>query len=273
MSHRALTLPPGEAFRLADVDPRDTGGLEHKKKAKELLKRNRDRLECLQERLYAERGRALLVVLQGMDTGGKDGVIRHVMSAFSPQGVVVTSFKVPTEEELAHDFLWRIHRAAPRTGMIGIFNRSHYEDVVVVRVRELVPEPVWAARYQAINEFERLLAENRVTVVKLFLHISPDEQAERLEARRADPEKRWKFSPGDLAERARWPAYMAAWDDALTRCNTAHAPWYVVPADHKWYRNLVASEVLLDVLERLGPTFPAPPDDIESCEIPPIIWP
>jgi len=273
MSHGATTRKPGEPFRLAEIDPRDTGGFPDKAAAHEILKGNQERLQDLQQRLYAEGRRALLIVLQGMDASGKDGVIRHVMGAFNPQGVCVTSFKVPTPEELAHDFLWRVHRAVPGRGLVGIFNRSHYEDVVVVRVKELVPREVWAKRYEAINDFERLLADNGVTLVKLFLHLSPGEQAEQLADRQREPEKQWKFSPGDLKERSRWPQYMAAWDDALTRCNTAWAPWYVVPADRKWHRLLVASRVVLEALERLDPRYPEPPPDIGSHQIPEVRWP
>jgi PPK2 family polyphosphate:nucleotide phosphotransferase len=273
MSHGAVTRKPGEAFRLAEIDPKDTGRFRSKEDARELLEQHQRRLQDLQQRLYAQGRHALLIVLQGMDTSGKDGVIRHAMGAFDPQGVQVTSFKVPTPEELAHDFLWRVHKAVPGRGMVGIFNRSHYEDVVVVRVKELVPKEVWGKRYDAINEFERLLCSNGVTLVKLFLHISPEEQGEKLAERQRDPEKQWKFSPGDLAERARWPQYMAAWDDALSRCNTAWAPWHVIPSDHKWYRNLAASQVVLSALEGLDLAYPDPPPDIGSHQIPAVRWP
>jgi PPK2 family polyphosphate:nucleotide phosphotransferase len=263
-----FTRPPGKPFRLAEVDPREKGGFEDKDEAKEHLERHLERLNHLQQRLYAGGEHALLIVLQGMDTGGKDGTIRHVMGAFDPQGVRVTSFKAPTEEELDHDFLWRVHRATPRRGMVGIFNRSHYEDVLVVRVKSLVPEEVWRPRYEQIVHFEELLAAGGVTVVKLFLHISPGEQAERLRERQRDPEKQWKFRPGDLEDRKLWGQYMAVYEEALTRCNTRGAPWYVVPADHKWYRNLVVSEILIATLEALDLQLPEPAEDVTSYEIP-----
>ncbi len=263
-----LTLPPGQRFNLKDFDPAYTGSYHNKKSAKAQTEQNLDRLRQLQEMLYAQGKHALLIVLQAMDAGGKDGTIEHVMGAFNPQGVIVTPFKVPTEEELAHDFLWRVHRHTPRRGMISIFNRSHYEDVLIVRVKELVPEEVWRERYAHINNFERLLADSGVTIVKLFLHIGKEEQAERLRQRQQTPDKQWKFSPGDLEERRRWDAYMAAFEDALTACHTAYAPWYVIPANHKWYRNLAVSQVLVDTLEKLDLRYPDPVPDIESYVIP-----
>ena len=267
-----VTLPPGTRFDLKAIDPGATGPFSHKDEAREVTERNLARLAELQERLYASASHALLVVLQAMDTGGKDGTIEHVLGAFSPQGVQVTPFKVPTEEELAHDFLWRVHRAVPRRGMVGIFNRSHYEDVVVVRVKGLVGETTWKARWEHINAFEKLLVEEGVVVVKFFLHISPQEQAERLRARQQDPTKRWKFNPGDLEDRARWGDYLAAWEDALSRCNTPWAPWFVVPADHKWFRNVAVSQALLTVLEGLDLRYPAGVPGAESLPIPPVRW-
>lgn len=262
------TRKPGEPFRLREIDPARTGPYRDKDAAKERLEENLERLNRLQRRLYAQGEHALLIAIQGMDTAGKDGAIRHVMGAFDPQGVEVTSFKVPTEEERAHDFLWRIHRRVPRRSKVGIFNRSHYEDVVAVRVRKLAPEAVWRPRHERINEFEALLAENGVTLVKLFLHISPAEQAERLRSRQRDPEKQWKFRPGDLEDRKLWGAFQAAYEEALTRCNTSHSPWYVVPSDRKWFRNLVVSEILIAALDRLDLAFPDPPEGVESYEIP-----
>lgn len=264
--------PPGKPFHLREIEPRQSGPFRDKHDAAEILGANLEHLSRLQRRLYAQGEHGLLIVLQGMDTAGKDGTIRHVMGAFSPQGVEVTPFKVPTEEELAHDFLWRIHRAVPRRRMVGIFNRSHYEDVVAVRVRKLAPEAVWRPRYDRINELEGLLAESGVTVVKLFLHISPEEQAERFRERQQDPEKQWKFRPGDLEDRALWGQFLAAYEEALTRCNTARAPWYVVPADRKWYRNLVVSEILLTVLEGLELPLPEPVPGVEDYEIPDVDW-
>jgi len=263
-----LHLKPGTSVHLADFDPSYTGDYEHKKAAKDRLDHNRDRLRALQEVLYAEHKHALLIVLQAMDAGGKDGTIRHVMHGVNPQGVTVTSFKVPTAEELDHDFLWRIHQHAPRKGMIGIFNRSHYEDVLVVRVNELVPRAVWEGRYDHINAFERLLADSGVTILKFFLHISKDEQKERFQARLDDPTKHWKFSMGDLPVREQWNDYMTAYEDALTHCNTAWAPWYIVPANKKWYRNLVISSVLVETLERLDLRYPDPEPGLESVVIP-----
>ncbi len=263
-----LTLPPGERFQLGHFDPNNTGPYTSKTEAKEQIAHNLQRLNTLQEMLYAQGKHALLIVLQAMDAGGKDSTIKHVMGAFNPQGVQVVPFKVPTEEELAHDFLWRVHKAVPRRGMIGIFNRSHYEDVLVVRVKGLVPKEVWQGRYAHINHFERLLADSGVTIVKFFLHISKEEQKERLLARQQRPDKQWKFAPGDLEERKRWDAYMAAFEDALTRCNTPYAPWYVIPANRKWYRNLAVSQVLIETLEKLDLRYPDPPPDIERYVIP-----
>jgi PPK2 family polyphosphate:nucleotide phosphotransferase len=268
-------LPPGERFHLDRFDPRDLANFELDKddlkdEAKDWVKKDQDRLNDLQQCLYAQGRHGLLVVLQGMDTGGKDGTIRHVMGAFDPQGVVVTPFKVPTEEERDHDFLWRVHKAVPRRGMVGIFNRSHYEDVLVVRVKGLAPEEVWKRRYEHINHFEKLISDEGVTIVKLFLHITPEEQAERLAERQQRPDKQWKFNPGDLEDRKLWYDFRHAYEDALTLCNTPWAPWHVIPADRKWFRNLVVSELLMEVLEGLGMEYPKPVDDIGSYSIDPI---
>ena len=226
-----------------------------------------DRLLDLQERLYAESERSLLVVLQAMDAGGKDGTIEHVFKGMNPQGVPVSSFKVPTEEELAHDFLWRIHAKAPRQGEIGVFNRSHYEEVLVVRVHELVPDDVWRGRYEQIRAFERLLVDSGTTIVKLYLHISKDEQAKRLQARLDDPDKHWKFRLGDLDERKRWDDYMAAFEDAIAETSTEEAPWYVVPANHKWYRNWAVLRILTETLEGMDPKFPPPTEDLSGVVV------
>jgi len=268
-----FTLPHGQSFDLKNFDTRSKGTFDDKDEGRDVLERHQSRLQELQQRLYADGSQALLIVLQGMDTGGKDGAIRHVMGAFDPQGVLVTSFKVPSAEELAHDYLWRIHKAVPGKGMVGIFNRSHYEDVGVVRVKNLVPETVWRKRYEQINAFEQTLAENGTTIVKFFLHISPEEQAERLRERQVRPDKQWKFNPGDLADRKLWPAYMEAYSEALSRTHTPRAPWYVVPADRKWFRNVVISEVLLAVMEGMDLSYPAPDPEVASYEIPPITWP
>jgi PPK2 family polyphosphate:nucleotide phosphotransferase len=246
-------VEPGSKVKLAKWDPDDTGSWKKGDKAEAQQAKDVERLAELQERLYAEDQRAVLVVLQAMDTGGKDGTIRHVFSGLDPTGCRVTNFKKPSEEELDHDFLWRMHRGVPRYGEIGIFNRSHYEDVLVVRVNELVPEKVWKKRYDRINAWEKDLADAGVTVVKFFLHISKDEQKERLQARLDDPAKRWKFAREDLAARAQWDDYQRAYEDVLTRCSTEHAPWHIVPANKKWYRNLVVARTLVEILEDMAP--------------------
>ena len=265
--HERHLIPPGKRFRLRDVDPADTGDYKDKKGAKKQLEADRAELIRLQELLYAEGKHALLIVIQAMDTGGKDGLIRHVMRGVNPQGCIVSSFKVPTPEELAHDYLWRIHKVVPPRRMIGIFNRSHYEDVLVVRVHNLVPKEVWQQRYEQINQFEKHLTENGVTILKFFLHISKEEQKRRLQARLDDPTKHWKFSVGDLKERARWDEYMAAHEDAVNLTGTPWAPWYVVPADHKWYRNLVISQILVECLQGLKMAYPKPSFDPTSIVI------
>jgi len=260
-------VPPDTAVTLGDHDTRFTAGIQGKKEAGKRLDKNIERLAELQYLLWAENRRALLVVLQAMDAGGKDGTIRHVMSGVNPQGVKVTGFKVPTEEEADHDFLWRIHKAVPRKGEIGIFNRSHYEEVLVVRVHELVPRAVWSQRYDQINAFEAHLAANGVVILKFFLHISKDEQRERLQARIDDPTKHWKVNPDDLAERRLWGDYMAAFEDALSRCSTAAAPWFIIPADRKWFRNLAVSEIIVETLEALDMHFPPPTCDVSKLVV------
>jgi len=238
-----------------------------KKAGKRLLKYLNDRLEALQELFYAEDKHKLLIVLQGLDTAGKDGTIRHVFEGVNPQGVKVANFKVPTKQELAHDYLWRVHKQTPGTGEIVIFNRSHYEDVLVVRVHELVPPEVWSRRYHHINEFERLLADEGTTILKFYLHIDLDEQKERLQDRLDEPDKHWKFNPGDLEERKLWPQYTAAYEDVLSKTSTDWAPWYIVPANRKWYRNLVISTVIIQTLERLDMRFPEPDFDPAHIQI------
>ncbi len=264
MNNNEYVVRPGQPFLLAERDPGDTGRYENARKAKKAVDENLVRLNELQEKLYAQGKRALLIVLQGMDTGGKDGAIRHVMGAFNPQGVQVASFKVPSEEELAHDYLWRVHKVTPRRGMVAIFNRSHYEDVLVVRVKHLVPEEVWRKRFDHINDFERLLTDNGVTIVKFFMHISKNEQAKRLRERQTDPTKQWKFNPGDLEDRKLWSEFQEAYEDALSRCSTTHAPWFVVPSNRKWYRNLVVSQILVDTMENMGLAYPPPIADIDQ---------
>ncbi|WP_267426683.1 polyphosphate kinase 2 family protein [Methylobacterium sp. GC_Met_2] len=262
-----ITVQPGAPFNLQAVDPRADGGLD-KDWAKDALADERARIDALQERLYAERARSLLLVFQAIDTGGKDGTIRSVLKGVNPQGCAVTPFKVPSSDERDHDFLWRYHARTPARGMIGVFNRSHYEDVLVVRVKGLVPDAVWQSRYGRINDFERLLTESGTTILKFFLHISKAEQKKRLEARIADPEKHWKFDPADLVERQSWDAYQQAFADALTRCSTPDAPWLVVPADHKWFRNYVIARTVADTLEAMDPRFPEAPTGIAKLTVP-----
>jgi PPK2 family polyphosphate:nucleotide phosphotransferase len=246
---------------LDQVDPAATFG--HDKDASApLLKAGLDRLTDLQDRLWAERKHAVLVVLQGLDAAGKDGTIRHVMSAFNPQSCSVVPFDVPSSTESAHDYLWRVHERTPAEGEITIFNRSHYESVLIVRVHDLVPEAVWSRRYDQINAWEKMLVEEGTAVVKFFLHISADEQRRRLQDRVDDPTKRWKFRLGDLEERKRWGDYQVAFEAMLERCSTDWAPWYVIPADHNWFRNLVVAEILGHVLDELNPTYPPSPDPI-----------
>ncbi len=253
-----VRLRPGKRLRLDQVDPADDLGLPGKAQALSALAKNVEHIAALQERLFAEHRRALLVVLQALDAGGKDGTTRAVFSGINPQGCRVTSFKAPTPVELDHDFLWRIHHAVPGRGEIGIFNRSHYEDVLVVRVDELVPKAVWSRRYRQINLFERHLVDSGVQILKVFLHISREEQAERLRERIATPEKRWKFSPDDLRKRAQWDDYRTAYEDALRRCGTEHAPWYLVPGDRNWVRNLAVSAIVRAKLEEMDPQLPEP---------------
>jgi len=250
-----LVVKPGARVRLAAHDSRSTVGVKDKAAARRIVQRNIERLSELQQRLYAENRRALLVVLQGMDASGKDGTIRHVMSGVNPMGCRVTAFKVPSTEEADHDFLWRIHRAMPPRGEIGIFNRSHYEDVLVVRVHQLVSKAIWSKRYEQINRFERFLADNGVTILKFFLHISKEEQRRRFDERLKDPAKNWKFSATDVAERRYWDAYMRAYEDALSCCST---PWAVVPSDKKWFRDLAVSQIIVETLEAMDPRYPTP---------------
>jgi PPK2 family polyphosphate:nucleotide phosphotransferase len=261
-------VEPGTPTRLADIDPDESEHYQRKKDVADELKRHRDRISDLQARLYGEQRRSLLIVLQAMDTGGKDGTIKGVFAGVNPQGCQVWSFKAPSNEEAAHDFLWRYHQKAPPKGMIHIFNRSHYEDVLIVRVKDLVPEAVWRPRYEAINQFEYALTSDGVTVLKFFLHISKDEQKRRLESRLQDPDKRWKFSSNDLKERAWWDDYQAAFEDAVNHCSTDYAPWYVVPANRKWYRNLVVARTIADTLEAMDPRFPAAEKGLDNLEIP-----
>lgn len=260
-------VEPGKPIVLADFDP---DASEHYQKSKDVekeLEHQRDRLGKLQQRLYAENKRSLLIVLQAMDTGGKDGTIKNVFSGVNPQGCRVWSFKKPSEEESSHDFLWRYHQRTPQRGMITIFNRSHYEDVLIVRVKQLVPEEVWRSRYHVINEFEQALTLSNIAVIKFFLNISKDEQKRRLESRLEDPDKRWKFSSNDIKERLLWDDYQLAFEDAINNCSTAYAPWYVVPANKKWYRNLVIARAIADTLEAMNPQYPPAEQNLENITI------
>jgi PPK2 family polyphosphate:nucleotide phosphotransferase len=266
LPEQALRPKTGTKVHLADYSPEYTGDL-NKKKTIEETEAMHERLGILQEMLYAERKQSVLVVLQAMDAGGKDGVLRKVFTHLNPQGIRVSSFKAPTEEELAHDFLWRIHKEAPPKGYIGVFNRSHYEDVLVVRVNKLVPHDVWRKRYDHINAFEQLLADGGTRILKFYLHISKDEQKERLMDRLQDPDEQWKFSTADLPVREKWDDYMKAYQDAISHCNTEAAPWYIIPGNHKWYRNYVITRTLLETLESMNLSYP-PAENLAGIEIP-----
>ena len=261
-------IEPGQPAQIASRDTRDVQGFNGDRSAgKTALKGLNNQLEELQELLYAEGKQKILIVLQAMDTGGKDGTIRHVFDGTNPQGVKVASFKKPTPQELAHDYLWRVHNHTPGSGEIAIFNRSHYEDVLVVRVHDLVPENRWRPRYDHINAFERLLADEGTTILKFFLHISKEEQKKRLQARLDEPHKTWKFAIGDLSERKLWDSYVEAYEEAITRTSTEQAPWYVIPADRKWYRNLAISTIIVDTLKRLGMEYPEPEEGLDEIVI------
>jgi PPK2 family polyphosphate:nucleotide phosphotransferase len=263
---KGLGISDGKKVKLSKYDPDDTLGWEKGAKMKASLAKALEKLDGLQYLMYGEHKRALLIVLQGVDTAGKDGTIRHVMSGVSPQGCHVTSFKVPTAEELSHDFLWRIHRAVPAHGIIGIFNRSHYEDVLAARVHNLVPKEVWSKRYNEINAFEETLTENNTVVLKFLLHISKDEQKKRLEERIKDPDKHWKLSEADFQERKYWDDYVDAYEAVLIRCNTKVAPWYIIPSNKKWFRNLAVSHIIVEALENLRMKFPPPTVDVKKLK-------
>jgi PPK2 family polyphosphate:nucleotide phosphotransferase len=260
---KELIVRPGKKFRLSEIDAADTHGVK-KAEAEKALEKDRDRLSVLQYLLYAESRRALLVVLQGIDAAGKDGTIRHVMSGMNPQGVRVTAFKAPEGVEKRHGYLWRIHQAVPEFGQLGIFNRSHYEDVLVVRVHNLVPKAEWSRRYAQINDFERMLTENHVRIVKFLLYIDKDEQARRFEERISDPMKNWKFSPDDLKERIHCDEYMEAFEAMLGECSTKEAPWYVIPANRKWFRNMAVAQILRDEMEAMNLKAPKPTADLSA---------
>ncbi len=263
-----LYVPIEGSFDLKNIDANSTFQLDDKKQAKKTLKELQKKLKELQNILYAQAKHAVLIVLQAIDTGGKDSTIRHVFGPLNPQGVRVISFKVPTSVELAHDYLWRIHNKIPPKGMIHVFNRSHYEDVLVVRVHKLVPNDVVEKRYDQINAFEKYLTENGITIIKFFLHISKDEQKRRFQSRLDRPEKHWKFNKDDLKERAQWDNYMKAFNIALNRCNTAYAPWCVIPANYKWARDVFIADIVLKTLKKLNLKYPAAEDGLNNIVIP-----
>ena len=262
-----IRVEPGHEPRLAERDPRDTLGLAGKDESKEELAELVAKLEHLQRRLYAEAQRAVLLVLQGLDASGKDGVVRAVFEGVNPQGCHVASFKAPTADELLHDYLWRVHLACPERGDIGIFNRSHYEDVIAVRMLDLAPKEVWSRRPSHIREFEHMLADEGTTILKVFLHVSKEQQAERFRERIANPEKQWKFRKADLDVHARYDEYLAAYENVIAETSTAWAPWYIVPADHNWVKAHAVATLLVHTLERLDPRFPAPEPGVESLRI------
>ncbi len=255
MNSKKLLVKSGKKLKLSDHDPDDSHGFTKDMADRQLVK-YRAKLDQLQELLYAGHQHSLLIVLQAMDAGGKDGTIRHVMEGVNPQSCDVASFKAPTALELGHDFLWRVHKVVPIKGSIGIFNRSHYEDVLIARVHKLVPKSVWSKRYAHINDFERMLADSGVKILKFFLHISKDEQKRRFEERLTDPNKRWKVSPADFAERKLWDQYMIAFEAALSKCSFDWAPWYVIPANKKWFRDYAVSQIIVEALESLDMEYP-----------------
>jgi PPK2 family polyphosphate:nucleotide phosphotransferase len=251
-------VKPGKPISLAEIDSNEKILIEEASKDDHLphFEVLQQQLQQLQKKLYAQNKHRILIVMQAMDTGGKDGCIKHVFSRIDPQGIHVRSFKKPTEEEMARDFLWRVHSRVPRNGEMVIFNRSHYEDVIAVRVKKIFPEKVWKRRMRHIIEFERMLAEEGTTIIKIYLHISKDEQKDRLQARLDHPHKHWKFNPDDLEDRARWDDFMVAYEDVLSETSTEHAPWFVVPSNRKWYRNLCVARIVLDTMKRLNLEFP-----------------
>jgi PPK2 family polyphosphate:nucleotide phosphotransferase len=262
-----LRVEPGTRAGIAGRDPRDPLGIGDKEAGKQRLDEVREQLETLHGRLYAESRRSVLLVLQGLDASGKDGVIKAVFTGLNPQGCRVTSFRAPTSTELAHDYLWRVHAALPLRGEIGIFNRSHYEDVVAVRMLELAPKEVWERRPAHIREWERMLADEGTTIVKVFLNVSKEEQRQRFQERVDDPEKRWKFRLDDLKTRERFDDYVEAWEDVVDETSSEWAPWYVVPADRNWVKSLAVAELLLHTLKRLDPQLPPTPEGVEGLRI------
>jgi len=264
---KKFIVRPGDSVQLDSIDAGFTGELRSSDDAKKALDANLKRLEDLQYALYAEDKRSLLIVLQGRDAAGKDGTIRRVFTAMNPQGCSVKAFKVPSEVEAAHDFLWRCHGAVPERGQVAIFNRSHYEDVLVVRVHDLVPKRVWSKRYAHINAFEELLHDNHTHVIKFFLHIDREEQLERFKKRIDDPTKQWKISEADYAEHPYWDAYTAAFEEAFAKCSTKHAPWFIIPSNKKWFRNLAIAQIVADTMEEMNLEFPAPSVDMDEIRM------
>lgn len=257
-------VPPGALIDLDEMDAGTTGDFKSKKDAKDELEHVAKRLEELQYLLHASEQKSLLIVLQGRDAGGKDGTIKYVLGAMNPQGCVISNFKVPSREEAAHDFLWRCHKAVPGKGQVAVFNRSHYEDVLVVRVHKLVPEEIWSKRYDHINAFERLLTDHGTQILKFYLHIDGEEQLERFKDRLDDPDRRWKISDADYSERPLAPDYAAAYRDAFARCSTDEAPWFVIPSNHKWFRNLAVGRIVVEALEGMNLKTPQPTVDLEE---------
>jgi PPK2 family polyphosphate:nucleotide phosphotransferase len=263
---KRFKVRPGSKISLNEIDAGYKGKNEDKHSARPELEKYAQRLHDLQYLMYAENERSLLIILQAMDAAGKDGTIKHVLGAMNPQGCQVYGFKTPSAEELSHDYLWRIHHVTPRTGCVAVFNRSHYEDVLVVRVHDLVPKEVWSKRYDEINAFERELSDNYTHIVKFYLHIDKEEQLARFKQRLNDPNRHWKISESDYAEREYWGDYQKAYEEAISRCSTDYAPWYIIPSNHKWFRNLAVSEILVHTLESLNMEFPAPTVNIEDIK-------
>jgi PPK2 family polyphosphate:nucleotide phosphotransferase len=257
--HKKLIVKPESKIRLKHFDPGYCGKNESHKSALSEIQENLEKMDRLQYRMYAEDKHSLLIVLQGLDAAGKDGVVRHVLTGMNPEGCVCSNFKQPTKEELAHDFLWRVHPHVPARGSVAIFNRSHYEDVLVARVHQLVPEKVWSKRYDQINDFERLIAsENNTAILKFFLHISKEEQLDRFKKRLDDPARQWKISDSDYKEREYWGDYTNAFEDVFNKTSTEHAPWFIVPSNHKWFRDLVISQIIVRQMEDLDMQLPEP---------------
>jgi len=261
---KKFIVEKGSRVKLDEIDPNYKGEYKDKDDAEGELEKHAQRLSELQYLMYAENKRSLLIILQALDAAGKDGTINHVFASMNPQGCRVYPFKTPSTEELAHDYLWRIHQATPRKGYVAIFNRSHYEDVLVVRVHNLVPKGVWSERYDEINNFEKELVDNGTHLIKFYLHIDKEEQLARFKQRLDDPKRHWKISESDYAEREYWKDYQEAYEEAISKCSTNHAPWYIIPSNHKWFRNLAVSQILVDTLESLNMKFPAPTVNIED---------